>query len=353
MSKGSVHDLIVVALQSASQTYSATFENAIGGLARVSDDLVDPALQEIFDGALAQAKRAGWRSAELDRAVARLLTPRHASLLAWGRVPQRLSIRAVAIRECIQTIALLVDLEQSPRVGNDPSSRTGLDEKVLARVRGLLAKAESTEFPDEADALTAKAQELMSRYSIDRALLEGTDPSGVVSRRIAIDDPYARAKSLLFSRVAAANRCEALWSKNVGLSTVVGHPDHLDACELLYTSLLVQADAAMIAAGRQTGAGARARSRSFRQSFLVAFASRIGERLMEATTQAEAEAVAEHGDSILPVLAGRSKAVEDAFHRAFPHIRMMNLSVTDSAGAAAGRIAADNADLLSVEALQR
>ena len=37
------------------------------------------------------------------------------------------------------------------------------DEKVLGRVRALLAKAESTTFPEEAEALTAKAQELMAR----------------------------------------------------------------------------------------------------------------------------------------------------------------------------------------------
>lgn len=45
-------------------------------------------------------------------------------------------------------------------------------EKVLARVRSLLAKAESTDFDDEADALSAEAQELMSRYALDRALLD-------------------------------------------------------------------------------------------------------------------------------------------------------------------------------------
>ena len=32
------------------------------------------------------------------------------------------------------------------------------DDRVLRRIRGLLAKAESTEFPDEAESLTAKAQ---------------------------------------------------------------------------------------------------------------------------------------------------------------------------------------------------
>jgi len=33
-----------------------------------------------------------------------------------------------------------------------------VEPKALAKIRGLLAKAESTDYPDEADALTAKAQ---------------------------------------------------------------------------------------------------------------------------------------------------------------------------------------------------
>src|SRR6202035_1951697 len=49
------------------------------------------------------------------------------------------------------------------RAGTD-----GLDDRILARVRSLLAKAESTEFEAEADSLTAKAQELMTRHAIDQ-----------------------------------------------------------------------------------------------------------------------------------------------------------------------------------------
>ena len=37
---------------------------------------------------------------------------------------------------------------------------------MLERVRALLAKAESTTFPEEADALTAKAQQLMTRHAL-------------------------------------------------------------------------------------------------------------------------------------------------------------------------------------------
>jgi cytosine/adenosine deaminase-related metal-dependent hydrolase len=48
------------------------------------------------------------------------------------------------------------------------------DNPLLERVRKLLAKAEAQgATPAEAEALTAKAAELMARYGIDRALLAG------------------------------------------------------------------------------------------------------------------------------------------------------------------------------------
>ncbi|RMB71755.1 DUF2786 domain-containing protein [Rhodococcus sp. SBT000017] len=50
------------------------------------------------------------------------------------------------------------------------------DSKMLGRIRGLLAKAESTQFPAEAEALSAKAQDLMTRYAIDSALLDTGNP---------------------------------------------------------------------------------------------------------------------------------------------------------------------------------
>lgn len=50
-------------------------------------------------------------------------------------------------------------------------------------MRGLLAKAEATEFEQEAEALTAKAQQLIARHAVDGALLHaGSDvgePAGV------------------------------------------------------------------------------------------------------------------------------------------------------------------------------
>jgi len=53
----------------------------------------------------------------------------------------------------------------------------GPEPNLLERVRKLLAKAEDDSVtPAEAEALTAKAAELMARYGIDRALLAAARP---------------------------------------------------------------------------------------------------------------------------------------------------------------------------------
>jgi len=42
-----------------------------------------------------------------------------------------------------------------------------MSEAMIDKIRGLLAKAESTEFEGEADLLLKKAAELMAKYRID------------------------------------------------------------------------------------------------------------------------------------------------------------------------------------------
>jgi hypothetical protein len=227
-----------------------------------------------------------------------------------------------------------------------------VDRRILHRVTGLLAKAESTTYPDEAEALTAKAQELMTRHAIDVAALDSERARGAAAsgRRIGIDDPYARARVTLLSEVARANRCRAVWSRGLGFATVFGHEGDLDAVELLYTSLLVQATRAMVAA-RPPGSGSRglapsgSATRSFRQSFLVAYAQRIGDRLREVAEATAAEHAADRAGSLLPVLARRADAAEAAAAAAFPNLRTFSTSGRDAEGWTAGRQAADRADL--------
>lgn len=213
--------------------------------------------------------------------------------------------------------------------------------RKLATVRGLLAKAESTTFDDEAEALSAKAQELISRYALERLLEEadGSERRAPHARRIWLQAPYIGAKAQLVHEVSQANTCRAVLSDPPGVSTVVGDGADLDAVELLVTSLLVQANAAMLRHGRAIDSRGSSRTRSFRQSFLMSFAIRIGERLTETAEQVLHDSGRE-GD-LLPVLRSRVEAVEEAFEELVPTTVKKSSSVTNPQGWYAGQAAAD------------
>ncbi|WP_151477722.1 DUF2786 domain-containing protein [Streptomyces albicerus] len=292
-----------------------------------------------------QAKGPRWAAqlAELDAeagagagAQAQALAPR----------PDRFS-HATAVLELYRLLLRLPTIEPlDAHVPHGPKGTADAPQhsRMLTRIRALLAKAEATGFPEEAEALSAKAQELMARHSIDEALLaartHAKDAPGAC--RIGVDPPYETAKAVLLDAVAGANRCRAVWNEALGFSTVVGFEPDLEAVELLYTSLLVQATAAMTKAEAAQRAGGRKRTKSFRQSFLAAYAHRIGDRLADA---AEGQVTATEGE-LLPVLAARDVAVADEMERMFPDTVTTRMrGVNDAAGWEEGAAAADRAQV--------
>lgn len=253
--------------------------------------------------------------------------------------------RPQALALVVQLLMSLMSLNKLPQILPLPGTaratgpaHVGVDQKVLARVRGLLAKAESTQFPDEAEALSAKAQELMNRHAFDRALLDAENhvSQSAESRRLWLDNPYVNPKAQLVSVIADANRCRAVFHSGIGFVSLVGDELDLEITELLSTSLLVQATRAMVAEGSQT-----TRTRSYRQAFLVAYATRIGERLHAANEPGD-------DDRLLPVLADRRHVVDELFDTMFAATVTKSISVSNGAGWHAGRAAADRANL-SVE----
>jgi len=369
---------VAAALRTLAQTDTRSFEVAS---ARVSDRLgavgwretTERLLADYLQSAVSSAWDHGWEPADLDRVVSRRLSNRHVSLTrdaiaaqlqryatatidprwtsqlvdlevrVWWR-PDQSHLRAwtqehraewsVTVSSTLEVLDLITGLPEleklTPIPGtarpNPSSARTqrAIDARVLGRIRALLAKAESTTFPAEAETFTAGAQSLMARHSIDHALLaslnhrSAEEPNG---RRIGIDNPYDAPKAMLLTAVADANRCRTVWSRGLGFGTVIGFPADLDAVELLFTSLLVQATTAMMQAGPRTDGYGRSRTRSFRQSFLTAYASRIGQRLAQTTREETTKAASEPaGQSLLPVLAARSEAVDDAIAVMFPQV---------------------------------
>lgn len=223
----------------------------------------------------------------------------------------------------------------------------GIEPGMLAKIRALLAKAESTDFDAEAETFTAKAQELMTRHRIDRATLEADAPSEgeAIGRRLGVDPPYARAKFMLVGGIARANSCRAVWSKAFGFATVFGYPEDVDAVEELYTSLLVQATTALQREGSRDRLDGPGSTRRFRRSFLIGFAYRISERLREANEETVRTVADETGRDLVPILDSRERAAEEAMNATHSNIKGMSISITDGEGYEAGTRLADRADL--------
>jgi hypothetical protein len=253
-------------------------------------------------------------------------------LLKWAE-GESLGFTAMvsAIVSVLFNLRILPKLEELiPPPGGKPRKRSLTEERfefdpVLERVRALLAQAESTTFEAEAEAFTAKAQTLMTRHAIDLAMVtnaerdRGKGPKATPeSIRLPIDDPYADTKSFLLQVVAQASRCRSVFLVRLSVTTVIGFPHDLVATEMLFTSLLVQAQAALAAAAKSAPPGSRTRSRSFRSSFLMGYANRVGERLDEVNRHIIDAAEEETGSSILPVLADQADQLDEVVRRMFP-----------------------------------
>jgi len=368
-------------------------------LDRVVDRLLvrDPAVDsdgqahQVLRGLLPPLWEGGWQPADLTHVVRRKVSQRAARLVAAvitdeatadgvaGRAPRAWTeqlteiggdVRTVADwwrdegiaanaawRDVLRVTGVLRELPRLEQLLPPPSGwaaarladalpETG-DPRALSRIRGLLAKAESTDFEAEAQALTAKAQELMARHAIDVAMLAPARPAGpasdVAARRLHLDDPHAEAKAAIVQAVGSANGVRVVLMPAFGIATLVGLPGDLDAVELLVTSLLLQAGRALGDAAQV--AGARGRSTAFRRGFLYSYAQRIDERLTEARDAARAEATVTYGTALAPVLADREAAVDRAMEELFPSVRRRSGRTVDAAGWHAGRQAADSADL--------
>ncbi|MEV0677954.1 DUF2786 domain-containing protein [Actinosynnema sp. NPDC050436] len=245
-----------------------------------------------------------------------------------------------ALAVVVSLLSVLTTLPALPVIVPPPGSplaevtHHSVAPKILKRVRSLLAKAESTPFPDEAEALSAKAQELVTRHALERMPSEAPT---TISRRVWLDKRYFDGKAQVVHVVADANRCRAV-VYDLGFVALVGEELDLEIVELLSASLLVQATRAMVAAGDKARKGDESRSLAFRKSFLLAYAHRVGERLKAANTPPD-------DDRLLPVLAARKRAVDDLFSTLFTNTTSKSTAIRSAAGWDAGRAAADRADL--------
>jgi hypothetical protein len=202
--------------------------------------------------------------------------------------------------------------------------------RLLERVRKLLAKAEDPGVtPEESQALTAKAAELMARYGIDRALLAAARPETDTpsSRMVTLHNPWNRVRAHLLCGLGAAMRCQAilLTGEQELKVHMFGYASDLERADVLYTSVLIQMSHGLAV----TPVPAGATPRSWRRSWLLGFASAVITRVKAAEQAAAKDQpdAATRGKAEL-VLADREDVIRGAAQRAYPRTRTAKTTYT-------------------------
>jgi len=223
---------------------------------------------------------------------------------------------------------------------------------LLDRVRKLLAKAEDEGVtPHEAEALTAKAAELMARHGIDRAILghlqPGTDKP--IDRVFTIDRPWADVKAYLLSHLATSLRCEVIEIDAPGGSRrlhVFGYASAIDRASILYSSLLVQMSRAL--AVQHVPAGLTS-VRGWRRSWMLGYATTATALVRDAEQRAAREAgdLPLSGPSTALILADRTAIVRRLADDAYPATRPTRVTCAHD-GYADGYAQGQRADIDSV-----
>ncbi|HEU5032725.1 MAG TPA: DUF2786 domain-containing protein [Spirillospora sp.] len=221
-------------------------------------------------------------------------------------------------------------------------------EQMLRKVRGLLAKAEDPACtPEEAEAFSAKAEQLIAAYAIDLALLaeKKGDRSKPVMITLDTEKNYRAPFVSLLTGIADAFGCKPVLAGGTMTTAkklhLVGYEADLDMVQTLYGSLMLQATTAVLAGAKASGTRGDDLWR-FKQSFLVGFAAKVGQRLAETYKRTVEEA--KPGAAL--VLRDRRSEVEDKFGELFPDTKKVNgPSAHDRAGYAGGVQAGSRADI--------
>jgi hypothetical protein len=221
---------------------------------------------------------------------------------------------------------------------------------LLARVRKLLAKAEDAGVTAaEAQALTAKAAELMAKYGIDRARLAAERPETdrPADRVIDVGNPWARVQAHLLCGLASALRCQCVILPRPGPGSRIhmfGFSSDLERTDVLYTSLLVQMWQGLAAA--EVPGWSRS-PRAWRRSWLLGFAAAVVARVRAAEQDATSRATAPEarsGSQTALVLADRALVIRRNIEQAYPVTRKSQVTYSGS-GYGAGYTQGQRADI--------
>lgn len=198
----------------------------------------------------------------------------------------------------------------------------GDQERYVDKINKLLRKAESTT-PEEAEALTAKAQELMATYAITMAMLadrEDKPKEELVEETVTFTGTYQKALKKIAFAVMAANECEGFYRNHDWQSppyqevVICGFESDVERVKMLVASLQIQCVSAMQTWWKERrdevswmSAGEKWRDR---REFIFGFAAGLGLKLKKAKAEGAKEAAQEEAERMGGVSENLAEATE-------------------------------------------
>lgn len=219
--------------------------------------------------------------------------------------------------------------DKGPTIMDTSSEAAHKAKKTLKLITKLLAKAESTPFPAEAQTFQEHAERLMVRYGIQQAAIDaeagkaGKPQELMVEDRVELTGQYRVGQARGFIAIASAfDTVKVLQATTTSKKIIylIGAESDVAQIRRLFGSLLLQLDTAMAswwaAYSYKPYLSAHERTlerRQFQMGFLVTVANRL-------TALYKEEAVAgEPGNEL--VLASRRERADEHAHALYPDVR--------------------------------
>lgn len=227
-------------------------------------------------------------------------------------------------------------------------------EKYASKIRDILNHAERAGTQEEADSFFAKAQDLMTKWAIDDAMIQQAaqkhEKEQIEKRQIVLQFRFYKADASILQAIAINNQARVLITQQKGegrgeyIAYLVGFPTDLDRTEMMFASMMIQLSRALedhlrnhpeIKADRNA-------NKTERKSFRYGFASRLDARLQEAKKVASSDGTA---NPYALALRNRDQEVDDYLAQMGAGKARGGPKKSSASGYMAGASAADRADV--------
>jgi len=213
---------------------------------------------------------------------------------------------------------------------------------VISKIDALFKQAANTSFPEEAATFQAKAQELMTKYQIEMAMLNDRVLDDELTHAVVhINNPYMLDKSILLNSIAKNNYCKVVRYRDY--CKVFGYKTDIEMVTAMFTALELHMISEM---WKNYSVPDHVSTISWKKSFFAGYSSKINSRLAKAKRESINDANTHNGnDSVALVLKKKDALVEDYFNAEKGNTRATTQTVTSLSGYGAGGAAGSRANI--------